>query len=84
MDHLNNRHHQALELHEGNIRFLRALEVEAALARGEAVEPDLADWLSGYQTSAEYVAHRWMIEQFGEDVYLPVVRRRVEDYLKKK
>lgn len=78
MDHLNNRHYQALEFHEGDIRFLRALEVEAALAREEAVEPELADWLTGYQTTAEYKAHRDMIHDFGDDVYLPVLRARIE------
>lgn len=52
-------------------RFTRAQEMEARLAEGEALSPDMERWLSGYQTTPEYKAMRDMLEAFsaseGED-----------------
>ncbi|MGC9368673.1 MAG: Mu transposase C-terminal domain-containing protein [Paracoccaceae bacterium] len=47
-------------------RYLRALELEARLADGEDVRRDDQRWLSSYQNSPEYRAHRGMHESFGD------------------
>ncbi|ADZ72430.1 DDE-type integrase/transposase/recombinase [Polymorphum gilvum] len=48
------------------LRFRRALALEAAIAAGEPVETADAMWLGGYQTGPEYKAMSQMYEDFGE------------------
>jgi putative transposase len=47
-------------------RFKRALELEAAIARGERIPTDQALWLGGYQAGAEYAAFKALFEDYGE------------------
>ncbi|KPH80551.1 Mu transposase C-terminal domain-containing protein [Bosea vaviloviae] len=47
-------------------RFRRAQELEQRIADGVALETQEAVWLGGYQTSAEYRAHRAIADDFGE------------------
>jgi putative transposase len=47
-------------------RFRRALDIEAAIAAGDAVETADAVWLGSYQTSAEYRGEKALREDFGE------------------
>ena len=47
-------------------RYRRALELEAAQARGERVTPEQARWLSVYQHTPEYQAEAQMRADFGD------------------
>lgn len=60
------------------IRFLRALDVEGRLTRGEPVEPHWTEWLQGYQTTVEYRASREILSEFGES-WLSSVRARAKE-----
>jgi len=46
-------------------RYLRALALEQRLERGEQISDAEARWLSGYQTTAEYLSQRDMYREFG-------------------
>ncbi|CUH68027.1 Bacteriophage Mu transposase [Thalassovita gelatinovora] len=46
-------------------RFAKAQEMEARLADGEALSPDMERWLSGYRTTPEYKAMRDLLGAFG-------------------
>ncbi len=48
------------------MRFRRALQLEAALERGETISTEDAMWLGAYQAGPEYRAVREMFEDFGE------------------
>ena len=48
------------------MRFRRALTLEAALERGETISTEDALWLGGYQAGHEYSAMREIFEDFGE------------------
>jgi len=48
------------------VRFRRALSLEAALARGETISTEDALWLGGYQAGHEYSAMREFFQDFGE------------------
>ncbi len=48
------------------LRFRRALTLEAALERSETISTEDALWLGGYQAGPEYQALREMFEDFGE------------------
>ncbi|MDO9639655.1 MAG: transposase domain-containing protein [Pseudotabrizicola sp.] len=50
-------------------RYLRALDLEARMERGQAVTTDQQRWLSVYQHTAEYQAEAQMRRDFG-DAYL--------------
>ncbi len=51
------------------VRFRRALDLEAALARGEAVTADQQRWLSVYQQTPEYRAEHLLWEDFGDAIF---------------
>ncbi len=48
-------------------RFARARALQAAIDRGEPVDPHEAKWLGGYEQTSEYRGHAAMEEDFGED-----------------
>lgn len=50
-------------------RYLRALDLEDRMGRGQAVTPEQERWLSVYQHTAEYQAEAQMRRDFG-DAYL--------------
>lgn len=50
-------------------RFKRALELERALERNEAVTVDQQRWLSGFQMTPEYRAHRATWDDFGDVIF---------------
>ena len=47
-------------------RYLRALDLEGRIERGQAVTPDQQRWLSVYQHTAEYQAEAQMKRDFGD------------------
>ena len=49
--------------------FRRALELERALERGEAVTRDQQRWLASYQTTPDYSAERILFEDFGDTTF---------------
>ena len=48
------------------MRFRRALTLEAAIERGETISTEDALWLGGYQAGHEYSAMREFFQDFGE------------------
>lgn len=48
-------------------RFRRAMQCEAALARGEQIDPETLIWLGGYQTHSEYQSFKKINADFGTD-----------------
>lgn len=49
---------------DARARFARALEMEARLADGEALDRDQERWLEGYRSTPEYAAHKAIQEDF--------------------
>lgn len=49
--------------------FRRALELERALERGEAVTADQRRWLAGYQTTSEYRTERRLWDSHGDAIF---------------
>ena len=50
-------------------RFLRAIELERCIDAGSNVDPKDAQWLGGYQTTAEYKGQHRIFEDFGPEAF---------------
>ena len=53
---------------DGKQAFARALELDAQVAKGEAITPEQKRWLAGYKTTSEYRSWVRMYEDFGPDI----------------